>query len=304
MVQANSLKKVIVIVGPTGVGKTKLSIEIAKNYNGNIINADQSQMHKLLNIGTAKITEEEMDGITHYFIDTLPPTSTYSIGDFQKEARKVIDNMNELPIIVGGSGLYVDALITDYDLDVSKRNTDFEEKYQSYSNEELYDLLKKLNSEAAIKTHPNNRKRVLRYLEVVMEKGTIEKKKNIPYYDALIFFINQDRDLLYTNINKRCEQMFSMGWIDEVKSLMDKGIDISLIKEIGYYDIYRYINNELTKEELITKIQQDTRHYAKRQITWFKNKMNCIELINDESIEEKMYKYINNFLKGEKNEIF
>lgn len=300
MVQTNSLKKVIVIVGPTGVGKTKLSIDIAKKYNGVVINADQSQMHKLLNIGTAKITNEEMDGVTHYFIDTLNATSNYSIGDYQKEARDIIDSLNDLPIIVGGSGLYVDALITDYDLDVSKRDTKFEEKHKDYSNEELYEMLEKLNSEAAHKTHPNNRKRVLRYLEVVLEKGSIEKKENTPYYDALIFFINQKREILYENINRRCEQMFSMGWIDEVKSLMEQGIDISLIKEIGYYDIYRYINNEITKEELIDKVKQDTRHYAKRQITWFKNKMNCIELINDGTINEKMYNYINDFLKGEK----
>mgnify|MGYP004560846111 FL=1 len=304
MVQKNSLKKIIVIVGPTGVGKTKLSIEIAKKYHGEIINADQSQMHKLLNIGTAKITPTEMQGVKHYFIDTIDAIDNYSIGDYQKEARQIIDNLDSLPIIVGGSGLYVDALITDYDLNVNKRDSSFEDKYKDYTNDELYKLLEKLNMDAANKTHPNNRKRVLRYLELVMENGTIEKKENVPYYDALIFFINQNREVLYNNINKRCEKMFLEGWIEEVKSLIKMGIDISLIKEIGYLDIYRYINNEITLEETKEKIKKETRHYAKRQITWFKNKMNCIELINDESINDKVYEYINNFIKGDKNESF
>lgn len=296
MVQENSLKKVIVIVGPTGVGKTQLSIDIAKKYNGEIINCDQSQMHKMLNLGTAKITEEEKQGIKHYLIDNLLPTENYSISDFQKEARNIIDSMNCLPIIVGGSGLYVDALITDYDLSSPKRDDTFLKQYDNLSNEQLYELLDSYNHEAALKTHPNNRKRVLRYLQLIINEGTIVKRENTPYYNALILFINRDRNELYERINKRCDMMFANGWIEEVLSIMNQGVDINNIKEIGYLDIYKYLNNEFSLEEVKEKIKKDTRHYAKRQITWFKNKMNCIEITNDCNLNNKVNEYINDFL--------
>lgn len=297
MVQENSLKKVIVIVGPTGVGKTKLSIDIAKQYNLEIINCDQSQMRKQLNIGTAKITKEEMDGVKHHLIDFLDPIAEYSIKDFQDDARSIIDNMESIPLIVGGSGLYVDALITDYDLNSEKRNDELDSRYNKLSNEELYQELYKLNPDAAIKTHPNNRKRVLRYLQIVLEKGTIVSKPNLPYYNALIIFLNKDREILYENINKRCDIMIKDGWIEEVEHLMNQNIDINLIKEIGYSDLKDYLNNKLSLEEAIENIKKETRHYAKRQITWFKNKMNCIEINNDQFAKEKVSNLIDEFLK-------
>ncbi len=296
MVQKNSLKKVVVIVGPTGVGKTDLSITIAKKFNGEIINCDQSQMHLLLDIGTAKITDEEKQGIKHYFIDNLEPAQNYSINDFQREARNIIDSMNSLPIIVGGSGLYVDALITDYDLSSPKRDDEFIKQYESLSNEQLYKLLNSYNPEAASKTHPNNRKRVLRYLQLVISEGTVSKRENTPYYDALILFINRNRDELYERINKRCDLMFENGWVDEVSNLEKKGIDITRIKEIGYLDIYKYLHNELSLDEVKEKIKKDTRHYAKRQITWFKNKMDCIEIFNDDNLNDKAIQYVSEFL--------
>jgi tRNA dimethylallyltransferase len=235
-------------------------------------------MRKLLNIGTAKITKEEMDGVKHHLIDFLEPISEYSIKDFQDDARDIIDNMETIPFIVGGSGLYVDAVITDYDLTNEKRDSNLEEQYKDLSNEELYNKLYELNQEAALKTHPNNRKRVLRYLEIVLEKGELVNKPNTPHYDALIIFLNKDREDLYNNINKRCEIMFDEGWIDEVKSLKDLGYDINLIKEIGYKEISDYLDGSLSYDEMIDKIKQETRRYAKRQITWFKrnDKINWI----------------------------
>ena len=298
MVQKSSLKKVIVIVGPTGVGKTKLSINLAKKYNSEIINCDQSQMRKLLNIGTAKITNEEMDGVKHHLIDFLEPISEYSIKDFQDDARQLIDHMETIPFIVGGSGLYIDAVITDYDLTNQKRDNDLEQQFKDLSNEELYNKLYDLNQDAALKTHPNNRKRVLRYLEIVLEKGSIENKPNEPYYDALIIFLNKDRDILYDNINKRCEIMFNEGWIDEVKNLKELGYNIDLIKEIGYKEISDYLDGLLSYDEMIDKIKQETRRYAKRQITWFKNKMNCIEVNNDENAYDYIVNIIDKFLKN------
>lgn len=298
MVQKSSLKKVIVIVGPTGVGKTGLSIKVAKKFNLEIINCDQSQMRKELNIGTAKITKDEMNGVQHHLIDFLEPISEYSIKDFQDDARRLIDKMENIPLIVGGSGLYIDSLITDYDLSVNKRDNLLEDKYKELSNEDLYNMLYSLNEEAALKTHPNNRKRVLRYLEIVSEKGSLVEKENLPYYNALIIFLNKDREELYNNINLRCEKMFDDGWVDEVKSLINKGYDISKIKEIGYLDIKNYLDNLITYDELIKKVKQDTRHYAKRQITWFKNKMKCIEIYNDSNSYDKVCDLIENFIKN------
>lgn len=297
MVQENSLKKIIAIVGPTGVGKTKLSIEIAKKYNAEIINCDQSQMHKELNIGTAKISQNEMDGVKHHLIDFLDPICDYSIKDFQDSARNIIDNMECLPIIVGGSGLYLDAVINNYELVVSKRSDETEKLYKDYSNEELYNELSLLNNEVALKTHPNNRKRVLRYLEIVKEKGKLSTNNYIPYYNALIIFLNKDRQELYNNIEYRCDKMIDDGWILEVKYLIDKGYNIDLIKEIGYKDIKKYLYGLITIEELKDKIKKDTRHYAKRQITWFKNKMNCVEVNNDDFAYNKICNLIDEFLK-------
>lgn len=296
MVQKNSLKKVIVIVGPTGVGKTNISISIARKYNAEIINCDQSQMRKELNIGTAKITKDEMNGIKHHLIDFLNPEDEYSIKDFQDNAREIINNMSCLPIIVGGSGLYVDAVINNYDLSVSKRNVNTEKKFEALTNEELYQTLYSLNEEAALKTHPNNRKRVLRYLEIVNENGNLKTNNSKPYYNALIIFLNKERDILYKNINKRCDEMFVNGWIDEVNSLMKKGYNIDNIKEIGYKDIKKYVYGLISLDETKEKIKKDTRHYAKRQITWFKNKMNCIEVINDKDALEKICRLIDDFI--------
>ena len=164
----------------------------------------------------------------------------------------------------------------------------------------MYNKLYLLNEEAALKTHPNNRKRVLRYLEIVNEKGKLVDKPNVPYYESLIIFLNKPRETLYSNINKRCEIMFEDGWVDEVRKLKENNIDINLIKEIGYRDINNYLEGFIDYNHLIDKIKKDTRHYAKRQITWFKNKMNCIEVLNDENAYEKVHNLVENFIKKQK----
>ncbi len=291
------MNKVIVIAGATGVGKTKLSIELSKKYNGEIINADASQFHELLNIGTAKIKKEEMGNIKHYLIDFLPINSDYSIYNYQTDGRKIINDIfsnNKVPFIVGGSGLYVNALIKDYDLS-SKKSMHNDQAYDSYSNEELYNLLIEKNPNLAKLTHQNNRQRVIRYLERNDEVKDISEIKD--YYDYLIIFLNRDRESLYKRINERCLKMIEDGWIEECKNLISLGYDLKTIKEIGYKEIDSYLNNEISYDELIDLIQKETRHYAKRQITWIKNQNTCYVYDLEKDNIEDLYKKIDDFLK-------
>jgi tRNA dimethylallyltransferase len=220
------MKPIIVITGPTAVGKTALSIDLARKFNGEIINADASQMRRDLNIGTAKISIDEMKNVKHHLIDFLDPLDKFSIKEFQKIGRDLIDKI-EIPFIVGGSGLYIQALITDYQLDTSSRD---ESQFDNLSNEELHTLLKEQDSEAAVKIHPNNRRRVSRYLEIIRDRGKVQTSHPIPLYDVLTICLTTDRKILYDNINKRCDQMFVNGWIEECLDLKNKGIDLSLIK--------------------------------------------------------------------------
>ncbi len=292
--------KIVVICGPTAVGKSSLSIKIAKKYDGEIINADASQFKKLLNIGTAKITNEEMQGIKHHLIDIIDVNDEFSINDFQKMGRDAISSIasrNKLPIIVGGSGLYIDALISDYELKANKSNHNLlNEEYKNYSNEELYELLKKLDEDLAAHTHMNNRNRVIRYIERAKEGSKFETNKPKLLYDCMLIFLNKERKLLYDDINRRTMEMINNKWIDECVDLRNKGINLSDIKEIGYKEIGMYLDNSITKEEMIELIQKETRHYAKRQITWFKNKTNAIMIDANNLNLDDLYVSINNFL--------
>ncbi len=276
MVQENCMIKVIVIAGATGVGKTDLSIKLAKRFNGEIVNADASQFRRNLNIGTAKIGYNEMEGVKHHLFDIVGETDNFSIRDYQTIARAKIGQIfenNKLPIIVGGSGLYIDSLINDYDLSgPSNEYIEDEGEYKNYSNEELFNILKDLNEDFANHTHQNNRKRVIRYIQKAKNGMTFEETKPSKYYDALILFLNRDRNDLYERINQRTLLMLENGWIDEVKNLRDRNIDVSKIKEIGYKEINDYLDGCLEYDAMIELIQKNTRHYAKRQITWFKNK--------------------------------
>ena len=288
------MKPLIVITGPTAVGKTSISIELAKHFNGEIINADASQMRKYLNVGTAKITTEEMDNVPHHLIDFLDPNETFSIKDFQDKGRQIIDNI-ETPFIVGGSGLYIQALITDYQLDDNPRN---EEEFSNLSNEDLYNILLELDPITANKTHPNNRRRVLRYIEIARSSGDAIPKNPEDLYNTLVICLSRDRKALYDNINRRCLYMLENGWIEECINLKEMGYDLAKIKDIGYQDINQFLNNEVTFNELVNIISQKQRRYAKRQMTWFRNKMNCTFIDLEKEEKEVVYKLIDDHLKA------
>ena len=268
------MKKLIVIVGPTGVGKTKMSIELAKKYNGEIINFDSTQVYKGLDIATAKVTEEEKEGIPHHLIDIKELDEMYTVYDFQKDAKKCIleiEKKGKTPILVGGTGLYITSLLYGYNLEEEKT----EEKQYDKTNEELYEMVKKIDPNTSI--HPNNRKRLIRYLSYYEATGKKlnEKERSLTLeYDAFVIGLTTDRDTLYHQINKRVDNMLQNGLEEEAKNLYDKKISYkSVMTPIGYKELFKYFDGTITKEEAIMEIKKNSRHYAKRQYTWFRNKM-------------------------------
>lgn len=281
------MEKVICIVGPTGVGKTKLSIELAKYLNTEIINGDAIQVFREVNILSAKVTKEEMSNIKHYLIDLNEIDEYYDVASFKKDASKLISDLNKrniIPIVVGGSGLYLKALLYDYDfINVSKRDDDFLSKYQDYTNEQLYEHLTKIDPDAASILHQNNRKRVLRAIEIYETSGSIKtehlnKQSHTMIYDALVLGLNVERNVLYNKINQRVIKMMEDGLYEEVKSLYDKyhPSTYQALTAIGYKEWIPYFNNEIDLNETIEKIQQNSRRYAKKQMTWFKNQMDVV----------------------------
>ena len=267
------MKKVIAILGPTAVGKTKISIMIAKHYGVDIISGDSVAVYKSLDIGSAKPTKEEMDGVIHHLIDVREPNEEYSTADFQREARRIIDN-NELSIIAGGTGLYIKSAIFNYEFMAKGRDLDFGKKYENLSNEELFKLLLEKDPNIdTTKLHPNNRKRVLRALEVKEDTGDSIHSfnhKDEPLYDYFICYLSLPREILYERINKRVDQMFDDGLEKEVRDLYDKNI---YPHAIGYQEFIPYFKGEITLDEVKETIKLNTRHLAKRQETWFKNQM-------------------------------
>lgn len=284
------MNKVIIIAGPTGVGKTKLSISIAKALHTKIINGDAFQVYKYMDILTAKIKEEEKSGITHYMFDILEPTEEFSVAEYQKQVRTLVDTLNDegiIPIIVGGSGLYLDSVIYDYQFpETSSRESD--SMYDEYSNEELHEILEKLNPEAALKIHMNNRKRVIRAIELSKTTGTINSFNNKLVYDALVFFLEDERENLYEIINKRVDEMIDNGLLEEVKFLNDHfALSKTAKGAIGLKELLPYLNNEINLDEAIDNIKKNTRHFAKRQFTWYRNKDNVIHIkINRHNFDE------------------
>ncbi len=255
---------IIAVVGPTGVGKTKLSIELAKKYKGIIINVDATQIYKGLDIGSAKVTEEEKSGIKHYLLDIKNPDEDYSVADFQKDARKIIeDNKDKNIILVGGTGLYLKALLYDYHFQKFK-SVD----YSKFSNEELLEMCKEIDPNVDI--HINNRVRLENYLK---REGKCEKSSQL-LYDVKFIGLTTDRNILYNKINKRVDEMFKLGLVDEVKDLYNKYPDSKILKRaIGYKEVIAYLKGELSLEEAKDLIKKNSRHYAKRQYTWFNNQM-------------------------------
>lgn len=267
------MKKILVITGPTAVGKTKLSIELAKKYNGEIINADAVQVYKGLDIGSAKVTEEEKEGIPHYLLSIKEVDEDYTIYHYQKDCREIIKEIQDrgkTPIIVGGTGLYIKAALYDYKLTEEKEK----DTYDNLTNEELYTKLTELDKDIII--DKNNRRRLIRAINYYKEnnKSINKNKTDKLLYDALFIGLTTDRQILYNKINKRVDKMIENGLIDEVKSFYDKGVKTKpLLNAIGYKEVYSYLDGNISKEEMIEKIKQNSRHYAKRQYTFFNHQL-------------------------------
>ena len=285
---------IIAVVGPTGVGKTKMSIELAKEYNAAIINCDAVQIYKYLDIGSAKVCEDEKEGIKHYLLDIKNPNENYTVKDYQIDARKIIGNNKDKNLIFcGGTGLYLCAALMDYRFyeDESCEN------YDNLDNEELYKLALKKDKSCPIDR--NNRVRLIRFLN---KKNIEVVEPKLLYENVLFIGLTTDRENLYKIINKRVDLMFENGLLEEVKNLYKKYPNSRVLKSaIGYKEVIKYINNEITLEEGIEEIKKLSRHYAKRQYTWFNNKMNIkwfdVDYNNFENTISNVKKYINNCIK-------
>lgn len=297
------MKKIplVILTGPTAVGKTNLSIQLAKKMNMEIISADSMQIYKYMDVGSAKVTEYEMNGVKHYLIDEVTPDYSFSVSEFQERANDYINQIvkkGKLPLVTGGTGLYLNSLI--YNMDFAKSDADnelremlrveLEEKGIDY----MYEKLKSLDEEAANRIHKNNTKRVIRAIEVCMSGKKMSDFSNDlklnEKYEPIIIVLNRDREHLYRRINKRVDIMISQGLEDEVKTLLNMGYSSDLVsmQGIGYKEIIKYLNNEYTYEEAIEIIKRDSRRYAKRQLTWFRRYENAkwfdLDNYNDEKI--------------------
>lgn len=289
-------KKVIVITGPTGVGKTKMSVSIAKLLDGEIINCDSMQIYKGLNIGTAKIKEEEKEGIPHYLFDIKNVNEDYSIYDYQIDARKIIDDIlsrGKTPILVGGTGLYIKSAIYDYKLNKEKSNND----YEDYTKEELYDMLVKIDPK--IKIDKDNKRRLVRALNYYIENGKMisSNKTNELVYDTIFVGLTTERSKLYSIINSRVDKMIDDGLIKEVKSFFDNKIHTKpLVNGIGYKELYGYFDDKLTLGESVDLIKSNSRHYAKRQYTFLRNQLDVkwfnVDFENFSNTIRDVYDYI------------
>ena len=256
---------ILAIIGPTAVGKTKLSIELAKKYNAIIINCDAMQVYQGLDIGTAKATLEEQEGISHELLDFVPVTQNYTVYDYQKDARKLLEKYQGRNIIfVGGTGLYLKSALYDYRF-YEETTTN---SYDNLTNEELYNLA--LTKDKNMNIHPNNRKRLVRFLNKEVQEY-VEPK---PLYDFKIIGLTTSRDILYDKINKRVDVMFQSGLLTEVKSFYDQGIHSKALETgIGYKELYQYFDNKITLDDAKELIKKNSRHYAKRQYTFFNHQL-------------------------------
>ena len=301
------MQKVIVICGPTASGKTKLSIELAKKINGEIVSCDSMQIYKDMNIGTAKPTFEEMQGIKHYLIDFISPDKRYSVAEYKIDAEKAIEeilNKGKIPIVVGGTGLYIDTII--YGIEYPK--IEFDDKYRKELEArekkegliKLYEEAKQIDEETIKKISINDKKRILRILEIYHATGKNKTEQEIisrekgPKFDYKVFAINMDREKLYERINKRVDIMIDNGLIDEVKKLLNKYKEFpTAMQGLGYKEVKEYLENKISKEEMIEKIKQESRRYAKRQITWFKKNKQTIWINGLNKIEDNINLIIN-----------
>jgi tRNA dimethylallyltransferase len=302
-------KPLIILTGPTAAGKTKLSIELAKAINGEIISADSMQVYKHMDIGSAKIKPEEMQGIKHYLVDILEPTEDFNIVLFQKYAKQAIAEIYEkgkIPIMVGGTGFYIQSVL--YDIDFNKSDEDSELRSElskiaeEKGNQYLHDMLRECDSKAADLIHANNVKRVIRAMEFYRQTGmkisehnkTEREKKSA--YDSHYFVLNDEREKLYRNIDRRVDIMLEEGLVEEVKNLVNMGCkrDSVAMQGLGYKEIISYLEGEITLEEAIYLIKRDTRHFAKRQLTWFRREKDVVWIEKDKFAydDDIMLKYM------------
>lgn len=278
------MRKIIVVAGPTAVGKTEYAIKIAQEFNGEIVSCDSMQLYKYMDIGSAKPTKEEQDKVKHYLIDEIDPKEKFSVAVYEKLAKQAIEEIfakGKTPVIAGGTGLYLNALLYQMDFGEVGENTEVRAKYQKIADEEgidaLFDILKEKSPETADRLHKNNVKRVIRALETLETTGSsTENFTNVNIktdaYEPVMVCLNRDRAELYDRINRRVDILVDMGLLDEVKGLMDMGFtaDDIAMKGIGYKEIIAYFNGEYDLQTAVELVKRNTRRYAKRQITWFK----------------------------------
>lgn len=304
--------KIIVICGPTASGKTALSIQLAKKINGEIVSADSMQIYEDMDIGTAKPTVEEMDGVKHYLIGNVSPTLRYSVANFKKDAINAIEEIlkkGKTPIIVGGTGLYVDSLVNGIDYDDLEIDLGYRNQLEKISEEQgletLYNKAVEIDPVAMEKISNNDKKRIFRVLEIYNATGKtktqqeIESRKKDNPYDYIVFAINMDREKLYERINKRVDIMLENGLVEEVKNLISKYDELpTAIQGLGYKEVVQYLNNEISYDEMVEKIKQETRRYAKRQLTWFRRNKEITWINGLDDIQNNL----NIILKGVKSE--
>ena len=307
--QASNMEKttVIVICGPTASGKTALSIELAKKINGEIISADSMQIYKDMDIGTAKPSESEKQGIKHYLLDFVSPDTRYSVAEYKKDATTAIEEIlgkGKVPIIVGGTGLYVDTLIYGIEYNEIKIDEQYRKELERIVEEKglkfLYEKAKNIDPLAMEKISENDKKRILRVLEIYKATGKtkteqeIESRKNGVKYNYKVFALNMDRQVLYNRINIRVDKMFQSGLIEEVKNLKEKYNKFpTAMQGLGYKEVVEYLEDKITKEEMIEKIKTETRRYAKRQLTWFRKNKETIWLDATKEKDENVCEIIN-----------
>lgn len=293
---------VYVIGGPTASGKSKLAVELAKKVNGEIISADSMQIYKEMNIGTAKVNKEEMQGVQHYLVDFVSPDERYSVSNFKKDAEKAIEEILEkgkTPIVVGGTGLYIDSLIYGIEFQDEEVDLEYREKLNKLADEEglenLYKKAQEIDPEAMKKISINDRKRIIRVLEIYHKTGKTkteqeaQSRKNEVKYEYKVFAITMDREKLYERIEKRVDSMIEQGLIEEVKQILNKYHTFpTAMQGLGYKEVGEYLEGSCTKEEMIEKIKKETRHYAKRQLTWFRKNKETIWLDGEKNTDENV----------------
>lgn len=307
------MKKIplIILTGPTAVGKTELSINLAKSLDADIISADSMQIYEYMDIGSAKVTKEEMNGVTHYLIDEVKPNYAFSVSEFQSRANKYIEKIHQEGkniLVTGGTGLYLNSLIYNMDFAKSDANNELRDKLQQELKENgidyMHQKLKELDSDAADRIHKNNTKRVIRALEVCLSGEKMNDFSNDlrfnEKYEPIIIVLNREREHLYERINKRVDIMMDSGLIDEVKNLLSMGYtkDMISMQGIGYKEIIKYLDGEYTLDEAVEIIKRDSRRYAKRQLTWFRRYKDAKWFNLDEYSDKKeLEKEVNNYIE-------